>query len=57
MSTGQTLVAQRERLEALGLRCAELRLLRDVDTWPDAVAAAADASGSRFAAAVAAVPG
>jgi rSAM/selenodomain-associated transferase 1 len=55
MSAGHTLAAQRERLSALGLRCAELRVLRDVDTWSDALAVAADASGSRFAAALAAV--
>jgi uncharacterized protein len=55
MSTGHTLAAQRERLDALGLRWTELRVLRDVDTWPDAVAAAGAASGSRFAAAVAAL--
>jgi uncharacterized protein len=55
MSTVHTLAAQRQRLASLGLRCAELRVLRDVDTWPDAIAVAAEASGSRFAATLAAV--
>jgi rSAM/selenodomain-associated transferase 1 len=54
MGGDRTLVAQRRRLEALGLRCAELRVLRDVDTWADAVAAAAEAPETRFAAALSA---
>jgi uncharacterized protein len=54
MGHERTLVAQRRRLDALGLRRAELRVLRDVDTWADALAAAADASRTRFAAAVSA---
>src|SRR5215207_1937346 len=42
------------RLDALGLRRAELRVLRDVDTWADALGAAAEAPRTRFAAAVSA---
>lgn len=53
MGRGHTLAAQRRRLDALGMRRAELRVLRDVDVWADAVAAAAEAPRSRFAATVA----
>lgn len=49
MSSEGTLAAQRMRLRALGLAVAELELLRDVDTYADAVAVAAEAPGSRFA--------
>ena len=52
MGGARTLAAQRRRLDALGLRHAELRELRDVDTWADAVAVATDARGTRFSAAV-----
>jgi rSAM/selenodomain-associated transferase 1 len=52
MGLRNTLAAQRRRLDALGLRRAELRELRDVDVWADAVAAAAEAPRSRFAAGV-----
>jgi rSAM/selenodomain-associated transferase 1 len=54
MGDDRTLAAQRRRLDALGLRRAELRELRDVDTWDDAVAAAAEAPGTQFAAALSA---
>lgn len=50
MSTGATATAQRARLEQLGLRTVELSSLRDVDTYEDAVAVAALAPWSRFAA-------
>ena len=50
MSTAGTGAAQRARLDALGLRTIELRVLRDVDTYDDAVAVAALAPWSRFAA-------
>lgn len=55
MSTPETRAAQRARLAALGLRCAELPPLRDVDTYADARAVAAQAPGSRFAAALGAL--
>jgi rSAM/selenodomain-associated transferase 1 len=54
MGGDRTLAAQRRRLDALGLRRAELRMLRDVDTWADAVAAAAEAPRTRFATALSA---
>jgi uncharacterized protein len=41
MSRPDTLAAQRARLDALGLRRVELRALADVDTFGDALAAAA----------------
>ncbi len=41
MSTVSTGQAQRDRLGRLGLSCRELPALRDVDRFPDAVAAAA----------------
>ena len=50
MSTAGTGSAQRERLARLGLRTAELEQLRDVDTFDDAVAVAAHAPWTRFAA-------
>ena len=49
MTTPATLDAQRQRLRSLGLRWAELPVLRDVDFIDDAWAAAADAPDSRFA--------
>jgi rSAM/selenodomain-associated transferase 1 len=50
MSTARTGRQQRARLEALGLAVATLDGLRDVDTYPDAVAVAAACPRSRFAA-------
>jgi hypothetical protein len=50
MSTADTGAVQRARLQAAGLRVAELPLLRDVDTAADAVAVARQAPLSRFAA-------
>jgi glycosyltransferase A (GT-A) superfamily protein (DUF2064 family) len=52
MSTAITGASQRARLRAAGLRVADLRLLRDVDTAADAVHVARQAPGSRFAARV-----
>jgi rSAM/selenodomain-associated transferase 1 len=52
MSTAHTLAAQRRRLAALGLPTAELGTLRDVDTFADAVAVAAAAPDTWFAAAL-----
>lgn len=43
---------QAARLAALGLRTRRLELLSDIDTWPDAVAVAGLAPGTRVAAAV-----
>ncbi|MEZ5077671.1 MAG: TIGR04282 family arsenosugar biosynthesis glycosyltransferase [Solirubrobacterales bacterium] len=53
MSTNRTGERQLVRLHRLGMRVAKLPTLRDVDYWPDAVAVAAAAPGSRFARAVA----
>jgi rSAM/selenodomain-associated transferase 1 len=53
MSTAVTARVQRKRLLALGLRCRELGLLRDVDTIDDAHAVADVAPASRFARALA----
>jgi hypothetical protein len=50
MSTAATAARQRARLRELGLRIAELDTLRDVDTFDDAVAVAAAAPWTRFAA-------
>ena len=50
MSTAQTGAAQRARLDALGLRTAPLKTLRDVDTFEDAIAVATLAPWTRFAA-------
>jgi rSAM/selenodomain-associated transferase 1 len=50
MSTAGTGAAQRARLARLGLRTTELQQLRDVDTYDDAVAVAAQAPWTRFAA-------
>ena len=55
MSAGNTGAVQAARLAALDLRPAVLPPLRDVDTIEDARAVAAQAPGSRFAAALAAV--
>jgi glycosyltransferase A (GT-A) superfamily protein (DUF2064 family) len=53
MSTPTTGSAQRRRLVAAGLRVRDLPVLRDVDTASDAELVAAEAPGSRFAAALA----
>jgi len=50
MSTAHTGALQRARLTSAGLLVHDLPRLRDVDTAPDAVAAAAAAPASRFAA-------
>lgn len=50
MSSAETAARQRARLEQLGLRTQELATLRDVDTYDDAVAVAAAAPWTRFAA-------
>jgi glycosyltransferase A (GT-A) superfamily protein (DUF2064 family) len=50
MSTARTGALQRARLIAAGLRVCDLPRLHDVDTAPDAAAAAAAAPASRFAA-------
>lgn len=52
MSTGGTFEAQLARLDDLGLRTRLLPALRDVDVFEDAVAVAAQAQPTRFAAAV-----
>ncbi len=52
MSTGDTFEAQLARLDGLGLRTRVLPELRDVDVIEDAVAVAAQAPATRFAAAV-----
>jgi uncharacterized protein len=52
MSTPFTGAAQQERLRLLGLRCAVLPTLRDVDRIDDALAVAAEVPGSLFAGAV-----
>ncbi len=49
MSTAHTGAAQRARIAALGLSCAELPALRDVDTIADARAVAAAAPLTAFA--------
>jgi uncharacterized protein len=56
MSTEHTLAAQRVRFHALGLRVGELEALRDVDTFRDALAVAADAPDTAFAGTLAALP-
>jgi hypothetical protein len=55
MSTPWTGAAQLDRLRVLGLRVTLLQVLRDVDLMADAFAVAAEAPGSRFAAALAEV--
>jgi rSAM/selenodomain-associated transferase 1 len=57
MSTEHTGVTQLARLAWAGLRIHWLPLLRDVDTAADAYAVAREAPRSRFAAALAAMPG
>jgi len=52
MSTDGTRAAQRARLRALGVSCTSLEWRRDVDQIEDAVAVAALAPGTRFAAAL-----
>jgi rSAM/selenodomain-associated transferase 1 len=52
MSTPGTCAAQSARLRALGMRVAELGELRDVDTFDDALAVAAEFGTTRFAAAL-----
>jgi rSAM/selenodomain-associated transferase 1 len=52
MSTSSTAAVQRARLDELGLRCGLLPVMRDVDTFADVVAVAAEAPGSHFAGAV-----
>jgi len=56
MSSEHTLAAQRTRLRSLGLDVAEVELLRDVDTFDDAVAVAAEAPDSWFARSLAELP-
>lgn len=53
MSSSTTRAAQERRLLELGLGCARLRALRDVDTFADARLVANEARSSRFAAALA----
>jgi hypothetical protein len=55
MSEATTGLAQRVRLEELGLRTALLPPLRDVDTIADAHAVAAEAPAGRFAATLASI--
>ncbi|UWP84557.1 DUF2064 domain-containing protein [Dactylosporangium fulvum] len=55
MSTAETGARTEQALRALGLTVARLPVLRDVDTWADAEAAAERAPGSRFAAALAGI--
>jgi len=54
MSSEGTCAAQRTRLQTLGLRCAELPTLTDVDTIDSARAVARAVPGTRFAAELAA---
>ena len=49
MSSPHTLTAQRIRLRARSLSIGELETLRDVDSFDDAIAVAAEAPGSSFA--------
>jgi len=55
MSTARTGVVQRAQMALLGLRPHVLPPLLDVDTFPDALAVAAEAPDTRFAAEVAAL--
>lgn len=55
MSTADTGARTRVALRKRGLRVLPATPLRDVDRWPDALAVAAEAPGSRFARQVAAV--
>ncbi len=56
MSVPWTAAAQRRRFEQLCMSWAELGELRDVDTYDDARAVAADAPGTRFAARMREIP-
>jgi rSAM/selenodomain-associated transferase 1 len=56
MSTATTGDAQRARFAVLGLHTIELEPLRDVDTFDDALAVAAEAPGTRFARLLAELP-
>jgi rSAM/selenodomain-associated transferase 1 len=53
MSTPYTYRAQCSRLRALGLTVAELQMLRDVDTFEDALAVSRNAPSTQFASALA----
>jgi glycosyltransferase A (GT-A) superfamily protein (DUF2064 family) len=55
MSNATTCTKQRARLRELGLRVHDQPRLRDVDTIEDARAVAAEAGGTRFAAALSAI--
>jgi glycosyltransferase A (GT-A) superfamily protein (DUF2064 family) len=55
MSSARTGAVQRAQMALLGLRPRVLAPLLDVDTFHDALAVAADAPGTRFADAVAAL--
>jgi len=57
MSSPTTAAMQRARLHELGLRTTDLPALRDVDTFEDAVAVAALAPWTRFAATLELVTG
>jgi len=56
MSTAATAAVQRRRLSEVGLRWRELGELRDVDVIDDAIAVAASAPRTRFAAALGGMP-
>jgi glycosyltransferase A (GT-A) superfamily protein (DUF2064 family) len=56
-STPHTGRTQLERLRALGIEPRILRVVRDVDTWNDALAVATELPGTRFASAVDAIAG
>lgn len=56
MSTATTGAVQRERLAALGLPIRDLPPLRDVDTFADALAVAAEAPRSAFATTMGGLP-
>jgi glycosyltransferase A (GT-A) superfamily protein (DUF2064 family) len=56
MSTSDTGRLTLAALRSAGLRVAGLPVLRDVDTWPDAVVVAAQAPHTRFAACIRALP-
>jgi glycosyltransferase A (GT-A) superfamily protein (DUF2064 family) len=55
MSNATTCTKQRARLRELGFRVHDQPRLRDVDTIEDARAVAAEAGGTRFAAALSAI--
>jgi glycosyltransferase A (GT-A) superfamily protein (DUF2064 family) len=56
MSVPHTYAAQLERLEKAGLSVGQLPVLRDVDTWPDALAVADLAPATAFARTIATLP-